>query len=101
MTKRPPAKASISAFVQVQTSARLKKLNKELRAASRKPDDVEAIHDLRVAIRRLTECLRLFDHFFPGRPKKIRKRLSKLMDSCGATRNCDIAIELLKEAGAI
>ncbi len=61
--------------------------------------DVDAVHDLRVSIRRLTQCLRLFSQFFPReRTKKIRQRLEAVMDLASEVRNRDIALQLL--AGA-
>lgn len=62
--------------------------------------DAGAIHDIRVVIRRLRGCLRLFAPFYPDRYwKKIRHRLSGLMAAAAAVRDCDIALELLQEAG--
>ncbi len=62
--------------------------------------DADAIHDLRVAIRRLSRCLRVFAQFYPaGSRKQVRRRLADLMDSCGRVRDRDIAIGLLQQAG--
>jgi len=86
-------------FVRSSTLARLKKLNAELKRAAQDPEDQKAIHDLRVAIRRFTQCLRSFGQFFDStRIKRVRRRLRKVMDRCGAVRNCDIALELLLTA---
>ena len=86
-------------FVQLQTSERLKKLESELKNTFDLPEDPDAIHDLRVAIRRLTQTLRVFSAWFNARRvKKLRGRLKKLMERCGAVRNCDIATEVLKAA---
>jgi len=65
-----------------------------------KPGDPEAIHDLRVSIRRLTHCLRLFERFFPrGEAKEIRRDLKALMTQAAQIRNRDVAIDLLHRAG--
>ena len=86
-------------FVELQTSERLKKLESELKNAFDLPEDPDAIHDLRVAIRRLNQTLRVFGNWFGARRvKKLRGRLKKLMERCGAVRNCDIALEVLKAA---
>jgi CHAD domain-containing protein len=62
--------------------------------------DAEAIHDLRVAVRRLSRCLRVFAQFYPARSwKPMRRRLAGLMDACGSVRDRDIAVELLEKAG--
>lgn len=93
-------KGTLAQFAHTQAAARLRKLDAELHRAARNPEDPEAIHDLRVAIRRFTQCLRSFGQFFDPAPiKKIRRRLRKLLDRCGAVRNCDIAVELLQSAG--
>jgi CHAD domain-containing protein len=65
-----------------------------------KSPDPDTIHDLRVSIRRLSRCLRVFSQFYPDSSwKRIRKELKSLMEVAGAARDCDIALELLKEAG--
>jgi CHAD domain-containing protein len=88
-------------FVQTLAIERLKKLDSELRVASGKPEDPEAIHDVRVAIRRLLQCFLAFPGWFdPRRVKQIRRRLKKLLDGCGKVRDCDIAIEVLRAAGS-
>ena len=90
----------IQQFVRNQIRARLKELGAQLRRAAKEPEDPEAIHDLRVAIRRFTQCLRTFAPFFPAAPrKKVRRRLHKLMDRCSEARNHDIALALVHEAG--
>ncbi len=94
------AQSALGELVRRQTAARLKILGKKIAVAAKDPRDAENVHDLRVAIRRLTQCLRLFEAFFdPARAKKIHRRLKKLMERCGATRNYDIALELLRSAG--
>lgn len=70
------------------------------RAASLEPDSAnaaDAIHDVRVAARRLAQALR------PHRASlgsesydKLRLRLRKLLRLCGDVRDWDIAIELLR-----
>ncbi len=62
---------------------------------------MDEIHDLRVAVRRLNQCLRVFAQFFPeAKQKRIRKRLRKVMSLAAEVRNCDVALELAREAGA-
>jgi CHAD domain-containing protein len=61
--------------------------------------DAGSVHDLRVSIRRLAQCLRVFGQFFPReRGKKFRKRLTAVMDLASAVRDRDIAMELLAAA---
>ena len=87
-------------LVQKHTAKRLKKLDTELRRVAGTPEDADAIHDLRVAIRRLSRELRVFEAWFDaGQVKKIRRRLRKLMGHCAAVRNCDVAVDVLRAAG--
>lgn len=86
-------------YARGETSALLHRLAQQARLAE---ESAEAgpIHDLRVAIRRLSRCLRVFAQFYPaGSRRKLRGRLRILMDAAGAVRDLDIAIALLAEAG--
>ena len=86
-------------LVRASTAQRLKKLEAELRHVLRKSKNADAIHDLRVSIRRLRQALRVFRPWFEAdRVKKIRRRLRRLLDRCAAVRNCDIAVEVLQAA---
>jgi CHAD domain-containing protein len=86
-------------YVRVQTRILLRRLASQVNRTARS-GDADAIHDLRVAIRRLSRCLRVFAQFYPGRSwKQMRRRLADLMDACGSVRDRDIAIELLEKAG--
>ncbi len=63
--------------------------------------EAEAVHDLRVAIRRFNQCLRVVRQYLPKREaRKIRKRLGEIMDMAGAVRDRDIALGLAVRAGA-
>ena len=87
-------------LLRSQTAARLKKLEREVRNAGRKPEDADCIHDLRVSIRRLKQELEVFVEWFdPENVKTIRRHLRKLMDRCAAVRNCDVAVEVLQASG--
>jgi triphosphatase len=87
-------------LVARQTAERLKRLDREVRQVARKPKDADAIHDLRVSIRRLGQELRIFKAWFgTDYVKTIRRCLRKLMKRCGTVRNCDVAIEVLEAAG--
>ena len=86
-------------YVRVQTGILLGGLASQVNRAAR-AGDADAIHDLRVAIRRLRRCLQVFAQFYPRHSwKPMRRRLSGLMDACGSVRDRDIAIELLEKAG--
>jgi CHAD domain-containing protein len=87
-------------YVRQQTALSISRLAAALTRAARE-GDAQSIHDIRVAMRRLSRCLRLFAPFYPdGSWKKIRRRISALMAMAGAVRDCDIAIELVGRAGA-
>jgi len=86
-------------YAHWQTAMLLRRLAKEASKTARASGE-EAIHDLRVAIRRTRGCLRLFAQFYPDRGRKeLNRQLKKLMDACGAVRDRDIALRLLTEAG--
>ncbi|HWA55271.1 MAG TPA: CHAD domain-containing protein [Solirubrobacterales bacterium] len=59
---------------------------------------VERVHDMRVATRRLRAALEIFEPCFP--PKRHRKALKKvkaLADALGERRDADVEIELLQQ----
>jgi len=94
--KPPP----ISKYARHETRTCLRHFKANLRHTAKHSDDPGAIHDLRVSIRRLTQCFRIFrDLLDPAPVKKLRRRLHKIMERCGDVRNCDIALELLEECG--
>jgi CHAD domain-containing protein len=86
-------------YARLQTATLLRRLAFQLNRAERHTDP-DSVHDLRVAIRRLSRCLRTFAPLYPDRYwKKIRRELAALMGSTAAVRDRDIAIELLGQAG--
>src|SRR5262249_30740653 len=86
-------------YVRQLTGKLLRRLAYEANRAYRHADE-EAVHDLRVAIRRLRRCLQVFAQLYPDNSwKKVRRRLSELMDAAGAVRDRDIAAKMLTEAG--
>ena len=86
-------------YAQMQIATLISKLAAQVKHAAENADE-EAVHDLRVAIRRLSRGLRAFGQFFPGKSwKQIRLELSELMEKAAAVRDRDIAAELLEKAG--
>jgi CHAD domain-containing protein len=70
----------------LQTTA--KKINKR--------KNIEDIHDIRVASRRIRTCLTIFEEYFP--PKKFKtwsKEIKGITNAYGAVRDLDVQIELL------
>jgi CHAD domain-containing protein len=87
-------------YARSQTAILLRRLAFQVSRAARSGKDAEAIHDLRVAVRRLSRCLRVFAEFYPGDAwKKMRKELRRLMRSAGRVRDRDIVLALIAEAG--
>ena len=59
-------------------------------------DDIEPLHDMRVATRRLRAALEVYAPCFPSkRHRKALKRVKKLADALGERRDRDVAIEFL------
>ena len=83
-----------------QTAARLGRFAYQV-ARTTQMVDPDAIHDLRVSIRRLSQCLRIFIEFFPPpEVKRVRRRLRRIIELAAEARNRDIAAELLAKGGA-
>jgi CHAD domain-containing protein len=88
----------MKAFIRKQTGERLEKLDHEFRSLAESPTDADAIHHVRVAIRRLTQCLRLFEDCFDAdAAAKLHRRSHRLLKRCGAVRDCDIALQLVED----
>lgn len=101
MKRTSVIRTRVDAFARAQARARLRRFVTQAGRAAKHPEDPEAIHALRVSIRRFTQCLRTFRGVFDARPlKKLQRRLRKLMDACAAVRTCDVALAVLREAGA-
>lgn len=59
-------------------------------------DDVDPVHDMRVATRRLRAALEVFEPCFPRkRHRKALKRVKALADALGVRRDLDVEIGLL------
>lgn len=60
--------------------------------------NVEAIHDMRVAARRLQTVLKLFDGYFPkNRFKSYSKKINRLIKLLGNVREHDVFREILND----
>lgn len=63
-------------------------------------DDIERVHDMRVATRRLRAALEVFEACFPRkRHRKALKRVKALADALGGRRDLDVEIEQLQGLG--
>jgi CHAD domain-containing protein len=64
-----------------------------------KSHNSDAVHDLRVTIRRFAQALRAFKPCFHGKEmRKIRRELKGIMTVAGEVRNHDIALKLLAKS---
>lgn len=70
----------------------------DLRGSALDFKNIEGVHDMRVATRRLRSALRDFAPLMDKRPlKRIKKDLKQLADALGAVRDEDVAIVALKK----
>ncbi|HEY7216075.1 MAG TPA: CHAD domain-containing protein [Thermoanaerobaculia bacterium] len=85
-----------------EEGARLLALSFLDQAAAARPrladaEDAEALHDFRVALRRLRSCLRAYrDCLDESVPKKLARRLRRLARSSGPGRDAEVQIEWLQ-----
>lgn len=64
-------------------------------------EEIEHLHDMRVATRRLRAALEIFEPCFPPKPfRKALKKIKKLADALGERRDRDVEIEFLSEFAA-
>jgi CHAD domain-containing protein len=90
---------SMRQFALQQTALLLGRLSAAVDRAARDAD-AASIHDLRVAMRRLSRGLRIFAPLYPDASwKKMRRRIAALLAAAGAVRDCDIALDLVARAG--
>lgn len=59
----------------------------------------EAIHQLRVACRRLRTCLAIYGRYLPPVARKLRRRLRKLSGRLSPARDLDVMLKRLRLAG--
>jgi CHAD domain-containing protein len=68
------------------------------RARTRRMPDADAVHDVRVAIRRACQALAVFKPCFAPKPlKRLRRSLKQTLELAGEVRNCDIALDHLAQ----
>jgi CHAD domain-containing protein len=88
----------MQAYAIEQIGALLSRLEQEIDHTRQVPE-ADAVHDLRVTIRRFGQSLRVFSKYIPRRAvKRVRKHLRHIMDLAGEVRNRDITLDLLDEA---
>lgn len=94
MNTLPSDNASV--FLATTLRKRLKAVRRQIPGV-RKGRDIECVHDLRVALRRLRCALTVLAGFFPAHlVKRWRKPVRRLTRTMGAARDADVQIEFLK-----
>jgi len=87
-------------FAAEQADTRLGRLAFQINRTM-KCRDADSVHDLRVAIRRFSQALRVFKPYFRGKEvRKIRRELTEMMDVAGEVRNSDIALNMISKSRA-
>jgi CHAD domain-containing protein len=92
---RPPEEGArlIALSYQDQAAAARARLTDE--------SDAEALHDFRVALRRLRSVLRAYRDVLKGSvPKKLAKRLKRLAGATGPGRDAEVQLEWLRGRGS-
>jgi CHAD domain-containing protein len=91
--------ASMEDYGRAKTVALLRVASEAVAAAAAAPRP-EAVHAMRVSIRRLQQAIRLFRQFLREKGvRAVRTELRGAMDAAGALRNLDIACSLVSRAG--
>lgn len=98
-----PSPASLDVSQTVSEAARAILCTQVLRLRQceegvRSPGQVESVHDMRVACRRLNSAFRLLKPYLPARRvRKLRPTLEKLRDLLGDIRNLDVLKQALDD----
>jgi CHAD domain-containing protein len=67
-------------------------------AGTRSGEDIEALHDMRVASRRLREALEIFQFCFPPKTyDRLYERVRRVTRALGQARNADVAVAYFTE----
>jgi CHAD domain-containing protein len=78
---------------------RLKRVHDEMSKVMEEAGE-DPIHDLRVAIRRASQSLRLFGELLPQKEgRRMRRALKPALDAAGAARDLDVGADLLRKEG--
>jgi len=92
-----PALLALPLHLAVQRLA-LAQLDVAVTASARftERDDAEALHDFRVALRRLRSVLRAYAPWYDPVPKNLNKRLRRLARATNMARDAEVQIEWLR-----
>lgn len=93
----------VGKLIETQVAERFDRVrhqSRQLLDAQELPDQIEAVHHFRVAVRRLRTLSQSFqDYFRTNRIRKTRKMLRNVFRLAGEVRNRDITILLFRESG--
>ena len=86
-------------FAAEALAARFAKLSSQAARCAATPD-ADAVHDLRVAIRRFSQALRIFRGLLDARAaKSMRRQLTRVMEAAAVVRDLDVGMERLASEG--
>lgn len=96
--RRAAAKTTTSTrdFVRGLLRGLQKAFAAQLAATRADPSRPEAIHQLRVACRRLRTCLAVYGRHLPGSASKLRRRLRRLAGGLSLARDLDVMLQRLR-----
>jgi CHAD domain-containing protein len=90
---------SMRAYAMVQLSGLLENTITELHNTARKRN-AEAIHKVRVSIRRLLQALKTFAQYVPEKARhQVHEELRGVLKAAGDVRDCDVLLEMLEDSG--
>ncbi len=97
LTTRPAWLAAAAGVTAADIA--LRHLDSALKARRRlkRNTDPEALHDFRVALRRLRSVLRAYRPWLDGVPKKLRRRLREIARATSAGRDAEVCLAWLVE----
>lgn len=91
--------SSPARFAKVSLDDRLAKLLEQVERCAAKTG-VDEVHDLRVAIRRFSQALRIFASLLSAKPARtMRKALHPVMQAAGGVRDLDVGVDRLLDEG--
>lgn len=101
LTTRPAWLAAAAGVTAADIA--LRHLDAALKARRRlkRATDPEALHDFRVALRRLRSVLRAYRPWLDAVPKKLRRRLREIARATSAGRDAEVCLAWLEQQGDV
>lgn len=90
------ADTPIGAFAARVIETRAAEVEAQLARPSRNGATPRAVHDRRVALRRLRTALEVFEPALPKKARAVRKDLKGVFSALGPRREADVALELVR-----